>query len=633
MAETKYSAESIQVLSGLDPVRRRPGMYTDTVRPNHLVQEVVDNSVDEALGGHAREIEVTLCADGVIEVVDDGRGMPVDEHPEHGVSGVELILTRLHAGGKFDNDSYNFSGGLHGVGVSVVNALSVWLEVEVKRGGKVYQQRFEGGDPVTTLDVVGEVGKRNTGTRVRFLPDGKYFDTTQVALARLKHLLRAKAVLCPGLEVSLTVEKAKGSPETDEWVYEDGLAGYLGGALEGIEILPAEPFCYGAQGNTEAVDWALAWALEGGELITESYVNLIPTPLGGTHVNGLRSGLGEALKEFCEFRDLLPRGLKLTSEDVWDQCAYVLSAKLKDPQFSGQTKERLSSRQSAAFISGVAKDAFSLWLNEHPHEGAKVAELAIKNAHRRIQASKKVARKKITAGPALPGKLADCSGQDTERAELFLVEGDSAGGSAKQARDRQFQAVMPLRGKILNTWEVSSADILASQEVHDISIAIGVDPASADLSGLRYGKICILADADSDGLHIATLLCALFLRHFQPLVEAGHVFVAMPPLYRIDVGKEVFYALDEEEKAGVLDRIAAEKKKGPVAVQRFKGLGEMNPMQLRETTMNPDTRRLVCLTLDSPGKTKEVMDLLLAKKRAPDRRAWLEKKGDRASLA
>ena len=633
MAESKYSAESIQVLSGLDPVRRRPGMYTDTARPNHLVQEVVDNSVDEALAGFAREIEVTLCANGVVEVVDDGRGMPVDVHPEHGISGVELILTRLHAGGKFDNEHYNFSGGLHGVGVSVVNALSVWLEVEVKRSGKVYHQRFEAGDPATKLKVIGEVGKRNTGTRVRFLPDANYFDTTQVALARLKHLLRAKAVLCPGLKVSLTVEKARVAPEVDEWVFEDGLSGYLAGALEGVETLPAKPFCHGAQGNTEAVDWALVWAPEGGELVTESYVNLIPTPLGGTHVNGLRSGLGEALKEFCEFRDLLPRGLKLTSEDVWDHCAYVLSAKLKDPQFSGQTKERLSSRQSAAFIGGIAKDAFSLWLNEHPHEGAKVAELAIKNAQRRIQASKKVARKKITAGPALPGKLADCSGQDTERAELFLVEGDSAGGSAKQARDRQFQAVMPLRGKILNTWEVSSADILASTEVHDIATAIGVDPGSTNLSGLRYGKICILADADSDGLHIATLLCALFLKHFQPLVEAGHVFVAMPPLYRVDVGKEVFYPLDEEEKAGVLDRIAAEKKKGVVAVKRFKGLGEMNPMQLRETTMNPDTRRLVCLTLDSPGKTKEVMDLLLAKKRAPDRRAWLEKKGDRASLA
>jgi topoisomerase-4 subunit B len=631
MTETKYSAQSIQVLSGLEPVRRRPGMYTDTSRPNHLVQEVVDNSVDEALAGYAREISVALYDDGSIDVIDDGRGMPVDVHPEHKLTGVELILTRLHSGGKFDNETYTYSGGLHGVGVSVVNALSSWLEVEVKRDGSVYHQRYEHGAPKTKLKVVDSVGKRNTGTRVRFQPDPKYFDTTKIAVDRLRHLLRAKAVLCPGLRVSLAVYKGD-KAETEEWVYDDGLAGYLLQELGAAEMIPSQPFVYGAKGNHEAVDWALAWISDGGELVTESYVNLIPTPLGGTHVNGLRSGLADAMKEFCEFRDLLPRGLKLTGEDLWDQCSYVLSAKLKDPQFSGQTKERLSSRESAAFISGVAKDAFSLWLNEHPTEGGKIAEIAIKNAQRRLQAAKKVERKKITAGPALPGKLADCAAQDSGRSELFLVEGDSAGGSAKQARNREFQAVMPLRGKILNTWEVSSSEILASQEVHDISVAIGVDPGSSDLSGLRYDKICVLADADSDGSHIATLLCALFLKHYRALIDAGHVYIAMPPLYRVDVGKDVFYALDESEKQGILDRIAAEKKRGAVNVQRFKGLGEMNPMQLRETTMDPDTRRLVQMTLPAPDETVEVMDMMLAKKRAGDRRAWLEKKGDQATI-
>jgi topoisomerase-4 subunit B len=631
MTESKYSAQSIQVLAGLEPVRRRPGMYTDTTRPNHLVQEVVDNSVDEALAGHARSIEVMLRQDGSIEVVDDGRGMPVDIHPEHKVSGVELILTRLHAGGKFDDKTYRFSGGLHGVGVSVVNALSSWLEVEVKRDGSVYRQRYEGGEPVTKLKVVDAVGKRNTGTRVAFLPDPRYFDTTAIAVARLKHLLRAKAVLCPGLRVSLTVEKG-GSSESEEWLYEDGLAGYLAQALDGAQTIPASPFCYSAEGNHETADWALVWIVDGGELVTESYVNLIPTPQGGTHVAGLRAGLAEALKEFCDFRDLVPRGVKLSGDDLWDQCSYVLSAKLAEPQFSGQTKEKLTSRQSAAFIGGVAKDAFSLWLNEHPSEGEKIAEIAIRNAQRRLADSKKVERKKITTGPALPGKLADCSGQDMARSELFLVEGDSAGGSAKQARDREFQAVMPLRGKILNTWEVASGEILASQEVHDISVAIGVDPGSTDLSGLRYARVCILADADSDGAHIATLLCALFVRHFPALVGAGHVYVAMPPLYRIDVGKDVYYALDEGEKEGVLDRIAAEKKRGAIVVQRFKGLGEMNPLQLRETTMDPATRRLVQLTLGEPAETEAVMDLLLAKKRASDRRDWLERKGNQATL-
>ena len=627
MAEAKYSAESLQVLSGLEPVRRRPGMYTETTRPNHLVQEVVDNSVDEALAGYAKEIEVSVFEDGSVEVVDDGRGMPVDVHPEHKLTGVELILTKLHSGGKFDNENYAFSGGLHGVGVSVVNALATWLEVEVRREGKLWRQRYEKGKPKGRLKAVSDVGKRNTGTRLRFLPDASYFDSPKVSIARLRHLLRAKAVLCSGLKVTLNVE---GEP-SDTWCYEDGLKSYLNEKLEGADAVPVEPFMHSAAGNQEAAEWAIRWITDGGDVVAESYVNLIPTPQGGTHVNGLRSGLIEALKEFCEFRDLIPRGVKLTGEDIWEQCAYVLSAKLAEPQFSGQTKERLSSRNSAVFVGGVAKDAFSLWLNEHPSEGDRIAELAINNAQRRIQASKKVARKKITSGPALPGKLADCSGQDADRAELFLVEGDSAGGSAKQARDREYQAVMPLRGKILNTWEVASAEVLASQEVHDIALAIGVDPGSSDLRGLRYRRVCILADADSDGAHIATLLCALFVKHFTALVEAGHVFIAMPPLYRVDVGKEVFYALDEAEREGVLDRIAAEKKRGQVIVQRFKGLGEMNPMQLRETTMDPDTRRLVQLTLDSRRKTEETMDMLLAKKRAPDRRSWLERKGDQAN--
>ena len=630
MAEKTYSAESLQVLTGLEPVRRRPGMYTDTTRPNHLVQEVVDNSVDEAIAGHAQEIEVTINQDGSIEVQDDGRGMPVDIHPEHKISGVELILTRLHAGGKFDNENYSFSGGLHGVGVSVVNALSDWLEVEVKRDGNLYRQRYVRGEPVTKLEKVDTVGKRNTGTRVRFIPEAAYFDTTALAMTRLRHLLRAKAVLCPGLRMSLSIE---GKPDDNiSWYYEDGLKQYLEQSIGDAECVPEMTIQHTAQGVQETTDYVLKWVVDGSVQIAESYVNLIPTAAGGTHVNGLRSGLVDALKEFCEFRDLFPRGVKITGDDIWEQCNYVLSVKLTDPQFAGQTKERLSSRQSAVFVAGVAKDAFSLWLNEHSVEGEKIAEMAISNAQKRLYAAKKVARKRITSGPALPGKLADCSGQDTARAELFLVEGDSAGGSAKQARDREFQAVMPLRGKILNTWEVDASQVLASQEVHDIALAIGVDPGVDDLSRLRYNKVCILADADSDGLHIATLLCALFVKHFRPLVDAGHVYVAMPPLYRIDVAKEVYYALDEAEKTAILERLAVEKKRSTPSVQRFKGLGEMNPPQLRETTMFPDTRRLVQLTNESGASTDSMMDMLLAKKRAPDRRAWLEKKGNDAVI-
>ena len=631
---TDYKADSIEVLKGLDPVRKRPGMYTDTTRPNHLAQEVIDNSVDEALEGHADEIRVTLRKDGSMSVSDNGRGMPVDIHKKEKLPGVELILTRLHSGAKFNSDHYKFSGGLHGVGVSVVNALSESFEVYIKRDGKLHHMGFKGGKKATKLTVKDKVGKRNTGTLINFKPDPKYFDSAKFSVPKMKHLLRAKAVLCPGLRVVFQDETASKKEEKQfEWFFEHGLEDYLGAELEGLELLPAEAFTGSMTGTEEAVDWAVQWQTESGELITESYVNLIPTTQGGTHVNGLRAGLLEALREFCEFRNLVPRGIKITAEDIWDKCNYVLSAKMIDPQFAGQTKERLNSRQAVSFISGVVKDSFSLWLNQHVGEGEAIAELAINSAQARLRAGKKVARKKLTSGPALPGKLADCSCSDAMRGELFLVEGDSAGGSAKQARNRETQAIMPLRGKILNTWEVDSADILSSQEVHDISVALGIDPGAEDLSKLRYGKICILADADSDGLHIASLLIALFVRHFRLLVEEGHVFVAMPPLYRIDVGKEVFYALDEDERTGILDRIAAEKLSGKVTVQRFKGLGEMNPIQLRETAMAPDTRRLVQLTA---GKTKvvdELLDMLLAKKRAPDRKSWLEKKGDLAELA
>ena len=625
-----YDASAIEVLSGLDPVRKRPGMYTDTSRPNHLAQEVIDNSVDEAIAGYAKKIHVTLYKDGSLEVADDGRGMPVDIHPEEGVPGVEVILGKLHAGGKFSDQSYQFSGGLHGVGVSVVNALSKHLEVWVKRDAREYNIAFARGQKISPLEEVGKVGKLNTGTRIKFWPDPGYFDSPKFSVKQLKHVLRAKAVLAPGLKVSFT-EEASG--ETIEWLYEDGLRDYLLDELQDVPVLPDSPFVGSMSGNQEAADWAVLWLPEGGDPVTESYVNLIPTAQGGTHVNGPRSGLTDAIREFCEFRNLLPRGVKLTPDDVWSRVSYVLSVKMSDPQFSGQTKERLSSRECAPFVSGVVKDSFSLWLNQNTEAGELISDLVISSAQSRLRAGRKVVRKKITQGPALPGKLADCTSDDPLRTELFLVEGDSAGGSAKQARDKNFQAIMPLRGKILNTWEVDSAEVLASQEVHDISVAIGVEPGSDDLSKLRFGKICILADADSDGLHIATLLCALFVRHFGHLTKQGHVYVAMPPLYRIDVGKQVFYALDEAEKKGVLDRIQAEKLRGKVNVQRFKGLGEMNPLQLRETTIHPDTRRLVQLALEPGDETYKMMDMLLAKKRAPDRKTWLQEKGDQAALS
>lgn len=622
-----YSTQAIEVLTGLDPVKRRPGMYTDTSRPNHLAQEVIDNSVDEALSGHAREIRICLQADGGLSVEDDGRGMPVDIHPEHGVSGVELILTKLHAGGKFSGDSYQFSGGLHGVGVSVVNALSTRLEVLVKRDGQQYQLVCEHGLVVQPLTVVGTVGKKNTGTKVTFWPDVQYFDQPRIQAARLKHLLRAKAILCSGLRIVFT-DQAKN--ETDEWFYEDGLADYISSQALDWPRMPDSPFIGSFSATTEAVDWAMLWLPEGGELLEESYVNLIPTAQGGTHVNGMRTGLLEAMRDFCELRSLLPRGVKLSSEDICHRLSYVISARMREPQFSGQTKERLTSRQMAAFVSGVVKDSFSLWLNQHVEPGETLALLCVQHAQKRLRASKAVARKKITQGPALPGKLADCTGADLSKSELFLVEGDSAGGSAKQARDRTFQAILPLRGKILNSWEVASSEVLASQEIHDIAVALGLDPGCDDLSGLRYGKVCILADADSDGLHIATLICALLYRHFPALVKAGHAFVAMPPLFRVDCGKEVFYALDNDELKGIHDRLQAEKKSAKISVTRFKGLGEMNPLQLRETTMDPDSRRLVQLGVADEQQVEQMMDMLLAKKRATDRRHWLETKGDLA---
>lgn len=625
----RYDAADIEILSGLEPVKKRPGMYTDTSRPNHLAQEVIDNSVDEAIAGHAGKIEVTVYKDGSLEVIDDGRGIPVDKHPKLKISGIEVILTKLHSGGKFSDKNYQFSGGLHGVGVSVVNALSKKLEVSVRRDGNEYAMSFADGNRKSNLKVVGSVGQRNTGTRIRFWPNAKYFDSDKFLISKLKHLLRAKAVLCPGLLVKFYDEKSK---EQEEWQYQDGLKDYLLEALKGWVLLPQSPFMGAMQGNHEAVDWALVWLPDGGEAVQESYVNLIPTVQGGTHVNGFRTGITEAMREFCEIRNLLPRGVKISPEDVWDKVSFILSHKMQDPQFVGQTKERLSSREAAAFISGVVKDTFSLWLNRHTVEGEALAQLAIDAAQKRLKSAKKIVRKKVTTGPALPGKLADCAVQDLSVTELFLVEGDSAGGSAKQARDRAFQAIMPLRGKILNTWEVDTEQVLASQEVHDISVAVGVEPGSSDISGLRYGKICVLADADSDGYHIATLLCALFLRHFTALVNAGHIYVAMPPLYRIDVGKHVFYAVDDAERQGIIDRLEAEKNKSKVMVTRFKGLGEMNPDQLRVTSIHPDTRRLIQLTLDAKDDTYSVMDMMLSKKRASDRKKWLETKGDLAQV-
>ncbi|MBF7691498.1 MULTISPECIES: DNA topoisomerase IV subunit B [Acinetobacter] len=623
---SQYTAQSLEVLSGLDPVRRRPGMYTDTTRPNHLAQEVIDNAVDEALAGHANKVTVTVYKDGSLSVQDNGRGMPVDIHPEYGQSGIEIILTKLHAGGKFSTDNYQFSGGLHGVGISVVNALSTRVEVEVQRQGALYKMAFEHGEPVAALEVLeGKAPKRASGTRVHFWPEAKYFDSPKFALKALKHNLKAKAVLAAGLQIIYIDEI---NNEKIEWQFENGLVDYLMDEVQDREILPTPVFVTQGDAERASCEFALCWNVDGGEQVQESYVNLIPTAQGGTHVNGLRSGITEALREFCELRNLLPRNLKLSAEDVWDGVNYILSLKFQEPQFSGQTKERLSSREASGIVLNIAKDAFTLWLNQNSEVAIQLAEIVIAKAGRRLKAAKKVQRKKIVSGPALPGKLADCVGQTREESELFIVEGDSAGGSAKQARDKNFQAVMPIRGKILNTWEVASDEVLASQEVHDIAIAIGVDPGSDDLSELRYGRICILADADSDGLHIATLLCALFVKHFTTLVEAGHLYVAMPPLFRIDDGKDVHYALDENELNATLSRT---KTKNP-QITRFKGLGEMNASQLRETTMDPDTRRLVQLDLDDAQFTAGLLDKLLAKKRSPDRKQWLEQKGNLADI-
>ncbi len=623
----RYDASGIEVLSGLDPVRKHPGMYTDISRPNHLAHELIDNSVDEAISGHAKNVHITLHEDGSLEVADDGRGMPVDMHPKLKLPGVEVVLSTLHAGGKFSDKNYTFSGGLHGVGVSVVNALSEHMEVWVRREGKEYNMAFKGGKKVSDLEVIGAVGKKNTGTTIRFWPDARYFETCKFSIPKLLHVMRAKAVLFSGLTVRFD-DQLNG--DQHEWCYQGGIRDYLLDSLQGQECMPGDAFCADFEGGQQAVEWALAWTEEAREGLQESYANLVPTPQGGTHVSGLRSGLTEALREFCEFRKLLPRGIRLAPDDVWEKLCYVLSVRIRDPQFAGQTKERLGSRETAPFVSGVAKDSFSHWLSQNATAGEQIAQLAIRQAEARIKRGKKIVRKKALAGPTLPGKLVDCSSEDLGRTELFLVEGDSAGGSAKQARDRDFQAVMPLRGKILNTWEVAPEQVLASQEIHDISVAIGVEPGSEDLSRLRYGKICVLADADPDGLHIATLLSALFLQHFRPLVEAGHVYIAMPPLYRVDAGKEVFYVLDQEECQGVLDQLKAEKKTNNVTITRFKGLGEMNPMQLRESTMAEDSRRLVRLSLVNPGKTFQSMDRLLAKKRSADRRRWLEQKGNLA---
>ena len=627
---TTYDSSAIEVLTGLEPVRKRPGMYTTTERPNHLAQEVIDNSADEAIAGYCDEIVVTLHDDGSLSVADNGRGMPVDRHAKEGVSGVEVILTRLHAGAKFSDKNYRFSGGLHGVGVSVVNALSKRLEVRVRRDGNEYFMWYADGKKKQELKVVGTVGKRNTGTTIRFWPDEKFFDSTKYAIPRLKHVMRAKAVLAPGLRMRFISEVDPA--DNEEWHYENGLPAYLMSELAGAATIPEAPFVENFKSSSEEVDWAVVWVNDDGDLVTESYVNLIPTAQGGTHVNGFRTGLTEAIREFCELRNLLPRGVKLTPEDVWSRCSYILSLRMTEPQFTGQTKDRLSSREASAFVSGVAQDAFSIWLNNHVADAEKIAQLAIAAAAARLRQGKKVERKKLTSGPALPGKLADCTSTDLGQTELFLVEGDSAGGSAKQARDREYQAIMPLRGKILNTWEVDPNEVLSSQEVHDIAVALGVDPGSTDLKGLRYGKVCILADADSDGAHIATLLCALFVRHFRALVHEGRVHVAMPPLYRIDVGKNVYYALDDHERDGILQRIEAEGIKGKVGIQRFKGLGEMNPLQLRETTMNRDTRRLIQLTLDPNDGADSTIDMLLAKGRAADRKEWLTLEGNKAEI-
>ena len=631
MAKNSYDAEAIEVLSGLDPVKKRPGMYTDTSNPNHLIQEVLDNSVDEALSGHCSSIKISLLKDGSIMVSDNGRGMPVDVHPEHKVTGVELILCKLHAGAKFSGDDYNFSGGLHGVGVSVVNALSEALDVKVKRDSKEFHIAFSNGDKISELKQIGEVGLRNTGTSITFKPNPEYFEDINVQIKSLKHLLKAKAVLCPGLTIEFINEKKPNDKE--KWFFEDGLKSYLIESSEGSEFILEESILCSKEGNAQELEFAINWSPKPPKnKLDETYVNLIPTAQGGSHLNGFKSGLLESLKEFCEYRNLLPKGLKINSDDIINNAVFIVSSKLQNPQFAGQTKERLDSKDHMSFVSSTTKDALSIWLNTHTEEGEKIAELAIISAQTRAKVSNIVERKKTFKGPALPGKLSDCNSQDLNETELFLVEGDSAGGSAKQARERSFQAIMPLRGKILNTWDLESAEIIKSQEIKNLSTAIGVLPGNSDLSSLRYGKICILADADSDGLHIATLLCALFLRHYKPLVQEGRIYISMPPLYRIDCGKEVSYALDDSQRDVIVNNFKNKKGKPKINIQRFKGLGEMNPSQLRETVMDPSTRQLVKLSISSSDNANSMMDLLLSKKNAAARKEWLEKKGSLAKI-
>ena len=625
MAKNTYDSKAIEVLSGLDPVKKRPGMYTDTSCPNHLIQEVLDNSVDEAISGHCTNIKIKIQKDGFINVSDDGRGMPVDIHPEHKLSGVELILCKLHAGAKFSGDEYNFSGGLHGVGVSVVNALSESLQVNIKRDSKEHEMKFSNGDKKNELKVVGEVGLRNTGTSIKFKPNPEYFESEKIKINELKHLLKAKAVLCPGLTIDYHDESNK---EKIKWYYEDGLKSYLDDQSDGIDLILSESIVSSNSSKDQEVEFVINWTSKPYKnKLDETYVNLIPTAQGGSHLNGFKSGLLDALKEFCEYRSLLPKGLKINADDVLNNAIFVVSSKMQNPQFAGQTKERLDSKDHMTFVSGSTKDILSIWFNKHTEEGEKIAELAIISAQARVKASSTVERKKTFKGPALPGKLSDCNSEDLNKTELFLVEGDSAGGSAKQARERSFQAIMPLRGKILNTWDLESSEIIKSQEIKNLSTAIGVLPGNADVSSLRYGKICILADADSDGLHIATLLCALFLRHFKPLVNDGRIFIAMPPLYRVDCGKEVLYALDELQKDKIVKDFKNKKGKPKINIQRFKGLGEMNPSQLRETVMDPESRQLVRLSISATDNANAMMDLLLSKKNAPARKEWLEKKG------
>ena len=625
MAKNTYDSKAIEVLSGLDPVKKRPGMYTDTSCPNHLIQEVLDNSVDEAISGHCTNIKIKIQKDGFINVSDDGRGMPVDIHPEHKLSGVELILCKLHAGAKFSGDEYNFSGGLHGVGVSVVNALSESLQVNIKRDSKEHEMRFSNGDKKNELIVVGDVGLRNTGTSIKFKPNPEYFESDKIKTNELKHLLKAKAVLCPGLTIYFHDESKK---EKIKWFYEDGLKSYLEDQSDGIDLILGESIVSSNSSKDQEVEFVINWTSKPYKnKLDETYVNLIPTAQGGSHLNGFKSGLLDALKEFCEYRSLLPKGLKISADDVINNAIFVVSSKMQNPQFAGQTKERLDSKDHMTFVSGSAKDILSIWFNKHTEEGEKIAELAIISAQARVKASSTVERKKTFKGPALPGKLSDCNSEDLNKTELFLVEGDSAGGSAKQARERSFQAIMPLRGKILNTWDLESSEIIKSQEIKNLSTAIGVLPGNADVSSLRYGKICILADADSDGLHIATLLCALFLRHFKPLVNDGRIFIAMPPLYRVDCGKEVLYAIDELQKDKIVKDFKNKKGKPKINIQRFKGLGEMNPSQLRETVMDPESRQLVRLSISATDNANAMMDLLLSKKNAPARKEWLEKKG------